>query len=273
MRTRAEEYEVCAEVRRIRELRREFVTNLYAEPERLRYWASEGVLSLAGRASTTLVFRRDRGFEHLYHVAASCADLAEALGSIGPVPGLPIITDLVGRPEQVATLAQIHRENGFEDYVGLVRMARPGGSAPDTPPDASADYASLADLPAIIDFLDRQLDPFRDQIPEADEIEAAVAGRKILIDRCDSTPRGLLFFEDTGRTSTIRYWYVNSRCQGRGVGGRLMRAYLREHPSTLRFLLWVVGDNAGAIAKYEHYGFRREELFDQIMIRTRESTR
>ena len=52
-----------------------------------------------------------------------------------------------------------------------------------------------------------------------------------------------------------------------------MRTYLRGHSSTARFLLWVVGVNADAIAKYEHYGFRRENLFDQIMIRTRDSTR
>jgi len=51
-----------------------------------------------------------------------------------------------------------------------------------------------------------------------------------------------------------------------------MRTYLREHPLTARFLLWVVAGNADAIAKYEHYGFRREKLCDQIMFRPKEST-
>jgi RimJ/RimL family protein N-acetyltransferase len=35
----------------------------------------------------------------------------------------------------------------------------------------------------------------------------------------------------------------------------------------------VVSNNADAIAKYEHYGFRREKLIDRIMIRRGESTR
>ena len=126
--------------------------------------------------------RPDRHFEHLYHVAASRADLAETLASLDPTPGLPIITDLVGLPEDVAAVAEIYRENGFEDYVDLVRMVRPGGSSPDAGPDASVDYAQLADLPAIMSFLDGQLDPFRDQIPEADEIESAIARRSILVD-------------------------------------------------------------------------------------------
>ncbi len=272
MRTRGEEDEICAELRRIRELNKEFTTNFYAAPEQLRDWAGRGVLSLVRGVRTTLLFRRHRHFEHLYHVAASRTDLAEALASLDPIPGLPIVTDLVGRPEDVAPVAEIYRENGFEDYVDLVRLVRPGGSSPDVGSDASVDYAHLADIPAIVSFLDRQLDPFRDQIPEAHEIESAIARRSILVDRCDGTPGGLLFFEDTGRTSTIRYWYVSSESYGRGIGGRLMRTYLREHPSTARFLLWVVSGNAAAIAKYEHYGFRRERLFDQIMIRRREST-
>ena len=272
MRTPGEEHEICAELRRIRELDKEFTTNFYGAPEQLRDWAGQGALSLARGVRTTLLFRRDRQFEHLYHIAASRADLAEALASLDPIPGSPIVTDLVGRPEDVAPVAEIYRTNGFEDYVNLVRMVRPRGSSPDAE-DASVDYAQLADAPAIVAFLDRQLDPYRDRIPEADEIESAIARRIILIDRCDGAPGGLLFFEDTGRTSTIRYWYVDKECTGRGVGGRLMRTYLREHPSTARFLLWVVGSNADAIAKYEHYGFRREKLSDQIMIRRRESTK
>lgn len=250
----------------------ELITNYYAGAEQERSWASTGALSQSRTPRCLLLFRRDRHFEHLYHVAASRADLAEALASFDPIPGLPIVTDLVGRPEDVASIAEIYRQNGFEGYVNLVRMMRPGKPLPDAGSEASADYAQVTDIPAIVAFLNRQLDPFRDQIPEANEIESAIDRRTILIDRCGGTPGGLLFFEDTGRTSTIRYWYVDGACYGHGIGGRLMRTYLRGHSSTARFLLWVVGGNSDAIAKYEHYGFRRENLFDQIMIRRREST-
>lgn len=273
MRTRGEADEIDAELRRIRELNKQFTTNLYAAQVQLRNWACQGDLSLIRGMRATLLFRRDRHFEHLYHVAASRTDLSEALASLDPITDQPIVTDLVGRIEEVTPLAEIYRESGFEDYVELARMVRPGGSSSDAGTDAAVDYAQLADLPLIMAFLDRHLDPFRDQIPEPDEVESAVARRTILIDRYDGMPGGLLFFEDTGRTSTIRYWYVDSRCSGRGVGGRLMRSYLREHSSTARFLLWVVSSNADAIAKYEHYGFRREKLIDRIMIRRRESTR
>ena len=126
MRTRGEEYEISDELRRIRELNKEFTTNFYAAPDQLRDWAGQGVLSLGRGMRTTLLFRRDRHFEHLYHVAASRADLAEALASLDPIAGLPIVTDLVGRPEDVAPIAEIYRENGFEDYVELVRMVRAG---------------------------------------------------------------------------------------------------------------------------------------------------
>jgi ribosomal protein S18 acetylase RimI-like enzyme len=271
-RSPAESSELRAAFQSIKAEATELVINYYAGAEQEQKWVSTGVLSQLRTPKCLLLFRRDRHFEHLYHVASSLAHLAEALASLDPFPQSPIVTDLVGRIEDIAPIAEIYRENGFENYVDLVRMARPGGSSADTR-DAAGDHAQLADLPLITAFLDRYLDPFRDQIPEADEIESAIARGSILIDRYDGTPGGLLFFEDTGRTSTIRYWYVDSGCSGRGVGGRLMRTYLREHPSTARFLLWVVSCNAGAIAKYEHYGFRREKLFDRIMIRGRESTR
>lgn len=251
----------------------ELTTNYYAGAEQEQKWALAGDLSQLGTPRCLLLFRRDRHFEHLYHVAAGHTDLAEALASLDPTSGFPIVTDLVGRPEDVAPIAETYRQNGFEDYVSLVRMMRPGKPVPDVGSEASVDYAQLADIPAIVAFLDRQLDPFRDQIPQGSEIESAIARRSILIDRYDGTPGGLLYFEDTGRTSTIRYWYVDRGCYGRGIGGRLMRTYLREHSSTARFLLWVVVGNFDAIARYEHYGFRQENLFDQIMIRRRVSTR
>lgn len=271
-RTLAEGSELRSALQSVRAEATELVINYYAGAEQEQKWALNRALSQIRTPKCLLLFRSDRDFEHLYHVAASRADLAEALAWLDPTPSRPIVTDLVGRIEDVEPIAEIYRENGFEDYVELVRMVRPRGSPVDAT-DAAVDYAQLADLPLIMAFLDRHLDPFRDQIPEAEEVESAIARHSIFIDRCDGDPGGLLFFEDTGRTSTIRYWYVDNRCSGRGVGGRLMRTYLREHPSTARFLLWVVSNNAGAIGKYEHYGFRREEMIDRIMIRRRESTR
>ena len=251
----------------------ELILNYYVEAELERMWTSTGALSYFRAQKCLLLFRRERQFEHLYHIAASRADLAQALASLDQSSGLPIVTDLVGPSEDVASVAEIYHQNGFEDYVELVRMVRPGGPPPDELTKANVDYAQLAEIPTIVAFLDRQLDPFRDQIPSADEIESAIGRRSILLHRFDGALAGLLFFGDKGRTSTVRYWYVDREFHGRGIGSRLMRTYLREHSSTSRFLLWVVTGNADAIAKYEHYGYRREMLFDQILIRRRESNK
>ena len=47
----------------------------------------------------------------------------------------------------------------------------------------------------------------------------------------------------------------------------LIRAMFRACSATRQTLLWVVESNDNAIAKYEHYGFRRDGLVDHIMIR------
>ena len=43
----------------------------------------------------------------------------------------------------------------------------------------------------------------------------------------------------------------------------------RSSTGAKRAILWVVRDNADAIAKYRHYGFREDTLVDRIMIRRR----
>jgi GNAT superfamily N-acetyltransferase len=256
-------------IQRIKQGAAAFTTNLFAGQEQIESWIERGDLFHVERNGSMLILRRDRDFHHLYHVAAGNQELSGAIALLDevPVPGGVLVADLVGRPEEVSTTSGIYAANGFREYTSLVRMVRLAQSAlPESPEDAEAVLASVDDVPDISCFLEKLLDRFRDQIPEPSAIRTAAGHGSIIIVRRGGPLAGLLFFETAGLTSVLRYWYVASRFRSQGIGAQLIRAYFRRCRSVKRILLWVVSDNADAIAKYEHYGFRRECLVDRIMI-------
>lgn len=255
---------------RIRRRAEDFTTSFFAGPEQIQCWADRGVLSQVEQSGCLLIFRRDRDFFHIYHVAAGSRQLSTALASLGGALGSSAVltADLVGSPGNASAVARIYRENGFSEYKSLIRMVRiVDPRLPPVPVDPEVAFAAPADTPAIGSFLEGLLDRFSDQIPEPEEIRAAAEHRNILIVRRGQALAGLLFFETRGLTSTLRYWYVAHCSRGQGIGARLIRAYFGRCRSAQRLLLWVASDNSDNIAKYAHYGFRREGLVDRIMIR------
>jgi GNAT superfamily N-acetyltransferase len=246
----------------------EFTTNFFASREQVRIWLERGVLSYTENVGSLLIFRRDRGFCRLYHVAAGrqalSAAMASARGSFAS--GTALVTELVGLPEEVEPVAQVYREHGYDDYTLLVRLVRTNDvPLPACSGDSSVMFAEAADLPALHAFLERVLDPFRDQIPDPEELRVAVASRNVLVEHLADGLAGVLLFETPGLTSILRYWYVDPRFCDRGVGGRLIKTYFGACCAR-RIVLWVVAHNTDAIAKYGHYGFRKDKLVDRIML-------
>jgi GNAT superfamily N-acetyltransferase len=248
------------------------VTNWFASPERIDRWIDRNSLSLLPHERALLILRRDRGFHRVYHFAADLTALSAALRSpSAEFAAIGVLTtDIIGRPADLEPVAAIYREYGFADHQCLVRLNRMAlvveeiaECEPDVP------FAGPSDVAAVAAFLGRLLDPYTDQIPDEDEIrEAAVRGNLILVRQGESVG-GVLLFETMGLTSHLRYWHVDGAARNQGIGARLMRRYFGLCRGSGRFILWVVRDNADAIAKYHHYGFREDTLVDRIMIRRR----
>jgi GNAT superfamily N-acetyltransferase len=270
MRTPTQTDELLASIASIRSNTKHSITNLFAPREQMQQWTDRGALSVWETGRGLLVLRRERDLHRLYHVAADAAELALLLeGFSATGPATEIVVDLVGTCQQNEAVAGVYRAHGFSDYAKLLRMRRlPSREFPCRQQgDSSAGFASPDDLEIIFAFLGRILDRFRDQIPDADEMREAIYRHRVLVERSNGAIGGLLLFEDTGVTSLLRYWYVDPDWCNRGIGGRLMRAYLGLCRKQRRNLVWVVRDNASAIAKYRHYGFEDDKLTDQILLR------
>jgi len=243
-------------------------TNFFASRLQVEQWAARGVLSWAEIGDCLLIFRRSGDFHHVYHAAASTEALSHALTS-GAAPRGTLVTDLIGREHQNTPMARSYELAGFRAHTTLVRMVRlienseklEGGE------DPRVTFATVSDVPAVRTFLVQLLDRFADQIPEEDELQIAAASGSILMVRRQEGLGGLLIFDRTGLTTTLRYWYVSPECRGQGIGAQLICTFFRLSHAGRRIILWVADDNKGSIAKYSHYGFQMEPLTDRIMTR------
>lgn len=266
VRSRAELMDALEQVRRVG---RTPLTNWFAAPERIDSWIGRESLSFMQGERAMLILRRDAGFYRVYHFAADFEALAAVLGSPSweHTANRVLTADLIGRPPDLDRVAMIYRESGFADHNLLVRMIRMATPEEVAASESDVEFARPADVVAVAAFLDRHLDPYTDQIPDEGEIRRAIAHASLILVRRGESVAGLLLFESIGLTSHLRYWYVDDEARNQGIGARLIRRFFRLCSGSKRLILWVVSENADAIAKYRYYGFRPELLVDRIMIR------
>ena len=97
------------------------------------------------------------------------------------------------------------------------------------------------------------------------ELRAAIAQQQILVARRDGEVAGLLFLrhkECLPRCGSGRW----AKFRALKLGSALMRRYFTTQNVVKRFVLWVAADNANAIQKYEHYGYKPDGLVDYVLV-------
>lgn len=249
-----------------------WTASLFADDAACEAWIRAGSLRMSTGDGWALLLRRDRGLVRVYHAAADAGALAAALSRIGdPDRGATaFVADLVGRPADAAAARDAYLGAGFEPHRRLVRLQRLAGPLPEPRPGslpAEVRPAAPGEAPFAHAFLERHLDPLADRIPEPPDVAAAAARGELLIAGAGVSPAGVLLYAVQGRAATLRYWYVDPGRHGHGLGGALLREFVGRCAGCARIVLWVLDDNADAIVKYSHYGFRPEGLEDHIVIK------
>jgi len=241
-------------------------TNFFAAREQVEQWTALGLLSWVETKDCLLIFRRSRDLHHVCHVASSADALTDALAS-STLPKGPLVSDLVGRENDLAPMTSAYQTAGFRKHTALIRMVRMVDDSLPCQEHSDVAFAGPSDIADIRAFLLKLLDRFADQIPEEDELRSAAARQNILIVRRHRELGGVLVFDRTGLSTTLRYWYVHPEFRSEGIGARLINVFFRLSRGSRRIVLWVVQDNTASVEKYRHYGFQKELLMDQIMTR------
>jgi hypothetical protein len=247
-----------------------YCTNFYPVESKLESWIAHREMWFDADHATTFFLRKDRDFWRVYFCAPDQRSVAPDLAGLPVVQTERVVLDILGNEPALEAWLPGMKSAGLRPYSRLQRMARsPRASLSSSAAGESIGKAAAEDTSAVMGLLQNSFDHYADQLPPDYEVSSAIKAGQILKLNCDGVLAALLFFETTGLSSTLRYWAVGERFQSRGFGAALIRHYFSIHNTVRRFLLWVVLANQNALAKYQHYGYVGDGLFDLVLVNER----
>lgn len=214
--------------------------------------------------------RENNGFYNLYFYTNEVSKLNVALDKFHKDRKYKLVLDLVGRISDIREIAEVFRKNKYQVYANFNRMYKIAGDiciANINIDDKGVEFANLEDVNEIYAILTKEFDEFSEHLPALNEIYQAINLQSIIVVKKESEILAILFFDKVGYTSTLRYWYVNQRYRGVGVGAKLMNRYFYECRDIKRFILWVNAKNELAIPIYKYFGYREDNIVDIILIK------
>lgn len=252
-------------IKQIRSLRNGFATNFYWDDKKHPYWLSEGSLIYDANPNSFLLIHLAEGFSNLYYIATS---VETALNHFAETKlDCDTVVDVVTKGEDNDTIS-IFKNKGFEDYKHLFRMTHVGLMPVDEWNfDQIVKFATKEDVDALSHELFKGFDPLAEQLPSKQELSDFIDRGEILLVMDKNNVCGFVIFEIVGVTWYLRYWFISSDYRNMGIGSKLLKASLLRGKDTKRQILWVMSNNENAIKRYEHYGFEREIMNDNILIK------
>ncbi|WP_088187757.1 GNAT family N-acetyltransferase [Desulfosporosinus sp. FKA] len=245
-------------------------TNFTVNLNKLALWISKKELTLIEYEGAMLLFRKNADFYYMYFFVNEDTDFS-FLENINFVRRNVVVVDLLGKSPDLDDLGKEFAAEGFDEHLHLQRMFKINSSLnsnlyADRPMMNNIKVATEIDGQTISEILNNNFDKYGEQIPNLNEIYQEIDNGNILLYKSNYKILGLLYFNNIGQTSILRYWIVIDKYQNEGIGGKLIKFYFQMCQNIRRFIVWVVSDNINAINKYEHYGYKLDGLYDKVLI-------
>jgi len=255
----------------VRNLRQGFVTNFYLDEEKHAAWIRTGEFQYDKWDDTVFLlfdhYSPDNAkyFTNMFYISTSEDAMLKRLKEYPEKYIYDLyVLDIVGRDTMCLPLVEkLKAMRGYNDAT-LVRMTRVGAVS-DQLSAISCQYAEKKDIGKIYKLLHTHFDEQLEQLPLEEELEKMVEQKHILFSKREGKVAGMLLFDLNASTLYLRYWLVLPEYRNQGVGSELLRQFLCEGRETKRQILWVKQDNENAIVRYEHYGFKKENMYDFII--------
>ncbi len=249
----------------IRSLRKGFITNFYPDEFKTNLWITQKKLFFEIVTDTIFFFHKNVGFIRLFYCSTSPETLSISLENLHVNDKL--ITDIVTK-DLSSPVLNVFYQNGFKQHSSLVRMSKIGH--PDNSfyqPNDKIRNATLTDIQEIQTLLSDNFDKYTEQIPVYEELEHWVKKSHLIVYELDKKIVGFLIFDLTGITLYLRYWFVHSEYRDMKIGSELIKEFLYRGKETKRQIFWVIETNDNAIKRYEHYGYKKEIMYDYVLIK------
>ncbi len=254
------------EIRRARDIASiddgKLLTNFYVGDESVIGWIERGQIFIFGGARTFLMLWNRKDFYHLYFTSIDPMDLTDRLIDLKERSNCTISVDLIG---DCSEASMCFDRAGFERYISLTWMRRLNTPAPAVIADDDW-FAAPHEAGAVEEILYENMDPLGEQIPDIEEIKAAIANRNILVARHGTEVSAFLFFNRTGVTVYLRFWAGRKKFRGLGYGGLVYNRYVTLNADARRFILWVRDDNEVVKKIYRTHGMSFENLHDEVRL-------
>lgn len=250
----------------IRNLQQGFVTNFFWDEQKHSYWVAKGHFLWEKHDSCYILLNQEEHFCNLFYIATSMAVAGKALSVVNP--NCDGVIDVVCRNEGKDEVASLQNA-GFIPYKHLYRMSHIGILADDNwEKSDNVEYANSEDACLVYNILQKDFDPLCEQLPSLQEVKDYAHRKQLLVIKDSINLCGFLIFELSGKTSWyLRYWYTSPDYRNQKIGASLLKNALLIGKETKRQQLWVISDNENAIMRYEHYGFKKENINDYVMIK------
>lgn len=254
---------LIASIAEIRNLKKGFITNFYLDVSKHTLWVKKGVVYVEKEHDTLFIVKKNRNFWNVYFCSTKVEELSKDLEQFNrQYRDFMLMYDIVGNECMLASYKDI-LDNQMNEYCSLVRMSRINS---DQEYNLSSDikYASKEQAQELLNLLNNYFDERTEQIPFLEEIESMIEKENVLVYEHKGIIIGFSIFEKSFTTLYLRYWFVHPEYRNMKVGSKLLNHFFHSGRDCKRHQLWVIRSNDSAIVRYEHYGFKAENLYDVV---------
>ena len=256
-------------IKKVRDHKKDYFTNFFFDIPKLELWIKLSLIEYEETDETVLFCKKNCGFKNLYFCTTTLEILKRNIALfISNHNDEIFVVDIVVNGTSFLGFKDGFFSNGFYLYTSLVRMSRTSNELSNKVLNTKCiSIANKDNGLEVLKLLHKYFDIYAEQLPLIEDINRWVEKKGILIYSDDyTTLQGFLIFELIGQTSYLRYWFVHPDYRDKKIGSALLGSFFKESLNNKRQIFWVIESNINAIKRYEHYGFKKEDLFDYVMI-------
>ena len=214
---------------------------------------------------TFFVIKKNENFWNVFFFSTTIDELSKSLWLFNrKYHDFFLMYDVIGNERMLALYRKVF-DTQMNEYCSLVRMYRINFKQ-EYELSSDIKFASREQAQEILDILNNYFDERTEQIPYFEEIESLIKKENVLIYEHEGKIVGFSIFEKNMATLYLRYWFVHPEYRNLKVGSKLLNHFFYSGKDCKKHQLWVICTNDNAIVRYEHYGFKSENLFDILYI-------
>lgn len=254
---------LVSSIAEIRDLKKGFITNFYLDIPKHSLWVNKGALYIERTSDTLFIVKKNDTFWNVFFCSTTLEELSHSLQKFNEkYKDIFLMYDVVGNERMLVLYKEIF-DSQMDEYCSLVRMSKINTEQEYILSD-DVRVASMLQASELCDILNNYFDEKTEQIPYIEEILSLIEKENVLVCEHKGKIIGFVIFEKSLKTLYLRYWFVHPEYRNMKVGSKLLNHFFYCGKDCKRHQLWVIKTNDNAIVRYDHYGFKVENLFDLV---------